>query len=458
MKQPPHWQFRWTAALAVGLVVCPGTHSSLAQSPTEPSWQSWGSAKGFDRAVFALTTWDPDGSGLLSEHLVAGGWFSAAGGAMVNHIARWDGHFWQPFGGGRKGSVDAVTTWDRDGAGPLPEQLVAAGGDVASWDGTVWQPFGSGEHGYKYALTTWDPDGPGPAPARAVVGGDFFGSTVTGAPMTNIAGWDGAEWETFGGGTSQHVFALTSWDPDGAGPLPARVVASVGGVAAWDGAAWHPLGSISGGAVRALTTWDPDGPGPLTEQVVVGGSFRANGADVTNYVARWDGTAWQPLGAGLNNSVLALTTWDPDGPGPLSARLVAGGYFTTAGGVTVNRIAQWDGAEWRPFGTGVNAAVFALTTWDPDGPGPLPTQVVAGGSFTTAGGLAAPYLATWSTQSPLPLCPADFDSSGQLSIGDVLDFLAAYFAPNPRADFNGVGGVSVQDILDFLAAYLAGCP
>ena len=35
----------------------------------------------------------------------------------------------------------------------------------------------------------------------------------------------------------------------------------------------------------------------------------------------------------------ALTTWDPDGNGPLPAQLVAGGAFTTAGGVTVNGIA-----------------------------------------------------------------------------------------------------------------------
>ena len=39
------------------------------------------------------------------------------------------------------------------------------------------------------------------------------------------------------------------------------------------------------------------------------------------------------------------------------------------------------------------------------------------------------------------------------------DFLifAAYFANQPGADFNGSSVVSVQDIFDFLAAYFAGC-
>jgi hypothetical protein len=43
-------------------------------------------------------------------------------------------------------------------------------------------------------------------------------------------------------------------------------------------------------------------------------------------------------------------------------------------------------------------------------------------------------------------------------VQDIFDFLAAYFAGNPRADFNHSTTISVQDIFDFLAAYFAGCP
>lgn len=56
-----------------------------------------------------------------------------------------------------------------------------------------------------------------------------------------------------------------------------------------------------------------------------------------------------------------------------------------------------------------------------------------------------------------PSCLGDFNGSGAVSVQDVFDFLAAYFATDPRADVNGVGGVTVQDIFDFLAAYFAGC-
>ncbi len=57
-----------------------------------------------------------------------------------------------------------------------------------------------------------------------------------------------------------------------------------------------------------------------------------------------------------------------------------------------------------------------------------------------------------------PFCPPDFNLSGAASVQDIFDFLAAYFAADPRANFNEQGGLSVQDIFDFLAAYFAGCP
>ena len=54
-------------------------------------------------------------------------------------------------------------------------------------------------------------------------------------------------------------------------------------------------------------------------------------------------------------------------------------------------------------------------------------------------------------------CPADFNESGALTVQDIFDFLAAWFAMSPSADFNFSGTVSVQDIFDFLTAYFSGC-
>jgi hypothetical protein len=60
-------------------------------------------------------------------------------------------------------------------------------------------------------------------------------------------------------------------------------------------------------------------------------------------------------------------------------------------------------------------------------------------------------------QVKLLVCIADFNCSGTVTVQDIFDFLAAYFAGNTVADVNGSGGLSVQDIFDFLATYFTGC-
>lgn len=58
----------------------------------------------------------------------------------------------------------------------------------------------------------------------------------------------------------------------------------------------------------------------------------------------------------------------------------------------------------------------------------------------------------------LPLCPANFNGANGITVQDIFDFLAAWFAADPRTDFNSQNGVTVQDIFDFLGAWFAGCP
>src|SRR4030042_1120596 len=60
-----------------------------------------------------------------------------------------------------------------------------------------------------------------------------------------------------------------------------------------------------------------------------------------------------PPSIGLNSPAYALTVYNGD--------LIAGGYFTKAGGVDVNRIARWGGSSWQPLGRGMNGMVEALT-------------------------------------------------------------------------------------------------
>ena len=60
------------------------------------------------------------------------------------------------------------------------------------------------------------------------------------------------------------------------------------------------------------------------------------------------GSAWAP---GVNDEVIALAV--------SGTNLYAGGYFTTAGGVTANRIAKWDGRAWSALGSGMDRRILA---------------------------------------------------------------------------------------------------
>ena len=332
-----------------------------------PAWgqcePAWGPVGGFGStgSVVALAVFD-DGSGPVPY---AGGSFTTIGGVQANNIAKWDGTSWSPLGTGMSAGVRALTVFD-DGSGPAlyaGGEFSTAGGvlvnQIAKWDGTSWSPLGAGMSSSVFALTIFD-DGSGPA---LYAGGGF--TTAGGVSANRIAKWDGTSWWPLGAGISGEVIALTVFN-DGSGPAlyAGGFFTTAGGltanhIAKWDGASWSPLGAGTSGAVQALAVFG-EGSGPA---LYVGGLFTAAGGVSAKNIAKWDGTSWSPLGAGLGSGgsshVFALVVFN-DGSGPA---LYAGGWFTTAGGVSANHIAKWDGASWSPLGAGRTGAVQALAVF-----------------------------------------------------------------------------------------------
>jgi hypothetical protein len=172
----------------------------------------------------------------------------------------------------------------------------------------------------------------------------------------------------------------------------------------------------------------------LLPRFVVGGRFRAADNVEVNHVAAYDPVArqWTPFGSGMNDTVNALAVL-PGGD------LLAGGWFTMAGGNDAPGLARWDGATWRAVGGGVSGAVVALAIlldgrvvagqhrrssgwdldiWDGDRwtslgsalDGPLDALAVAadgalivGGSFLHAGGRMVGGIARWDGTDWSPL-------------------------------------------------------
>ena len=163
----------------------------------------------------------------------------------------------------------------------------------------------------------------------------------------------------------------------------APVLATPSAAFAQCGPQWIPTNPTGFSSfIKAFTMWDPDGPGPRNAVLVAAGNFTTAGNVAANRIASWNGVEWTPLGVGLGGAANALAVMP-------SGDLIAAGDFTTAGGATAARIARWNGTSWSPLGSGVSSSVYALAV--------LPTgQLVAGGSLFSAGGAPAARIAQWN--------------------------------------------------------------
>jgi hypothetical protein len=360
------------------------------------------------QGVWAIQEFD-DGSGAA---LYAGGEFLTAGAANVKHIARWTGASWSPVGEGMDGYVQALQVFD-DGSGPA---LYAGGvftiagrvnaSHVAKWNGTSWSALGSGVDGEVFALRVFD-DGSGPA---LYVGGSF--TTAGGVSANYIAKWNGTSWSALGSGVDGYVVALQVFD-DGSGPAlyAGGGFTSAGGssanlIAKWDGSSWSALGSgLQGGVVWSLAVFD-DGYGSA---LYAGGEIYGAGQWVVGDIAKWNGTSWSQVDAGVDNEVHALLVFD-DGSGPA---LYAGGSFKIADTyIPAPGIARWNGASWSAVGSGMNREVYTLHAFD-EGSG---SALFAGGIFNDAGDVGTGGIAKWNGASWSALSPGDGTDSDVLAL------------------------------------------
>jgi hypothetical protein len=193
------------------------------------------------------------------------------------------------------------------------------------------------------------------------------------------------------GGTSVRALAvLPGGDVIAGGLFTTAGGVSANGIARYNPSTgdWSALG-IGTGRVDSLAVL-PGG------DVLVGGSFSSAGGVPANNIARYNpGTGvWSALGAGVGGVAFPLVRSLAVLPG---GDVLAGGLFTTAGGVSANRIARYNPGTgvWSALGTGTNDTVRAIVVL-PGG------DVIAGGEFTTAGGVSANRIARYFPGAPSP--------------------------------------------------------
>lgn len=382
---------------ALGIAV-----NAVAQQ-CQPHWSSGFEGPPLTDTVLALAFFE-DGLGGRPT-LFAGGNFAIEYGSVADGIARRDGKSWSALPETPASQVFALAVFD-DGLGG--GSVLYLGGDfetdeesphfvgLAKWDGATLTFFEQTAYARVHALAVFD-DGTGPALYAA---GDF--KELDGIAVRNIARWDGVEWSPLGEGIGDWiVYSIHVFD-DGSGAGPSLYAGGdfteAGGrpanyVARWDGAQWSPLGEGANRPVRGLATFD-DGAGTGPALYAIGAFFEAGGAPA-NSIAKWDGNSWSPLGDGLLDDdgdptdAYALEVFD-DGSGTGPA-LYAGGDFRLAGGAPADCIARWDGSSWSPVGKGIDETVWTLMGRH-DGPD---AGLYAGGYFAAAGDVAAHNIAKW---------------------------------------------------------------
>ena len=147
-----------------------------------------------------------------------------------------------------------------------------------------------------------------------------------------------------------------------------------------------------------------------------------------------------------------ITIHNPDGT-------LADGGFVGAG-AQATQLRWSDGGEWGLHLYGADQLAGEIVRFEPDGA----REVLATGmpdamsdlDFGDDGALYinAPGLARMLRLSP---CAPNINGDGAVNTLDVLEFLNAWTAGDPRGDFNHDGSVNTLDVLAFLNAWAAGC-
>lgn len=193
-----------------------------------------------------------------------------------------------------------------------------------------------------------------------------------------------------------------------------------------------------------------------------------------NYIVQRNASGmWTSLSSGMNNTVYALHT-------TRGGRLIAGGIFTTAGGTTACRIAQWTGATWARMGNSFNEEVRSITegidgtiwaggiftsvctatttnriakynsatsAWSAASTGmnndvngvttQIDGDIIAVGLFSTAGGTSTCAIARWSASTWLPVGAASPSNTDSLYYATISPVNGDIYVAGNITSFNG---------------------
>ena len=340
-----------------------------------------------------------DGTG---PALYLAGSFISGGATAAKSVIKFDGKAYSALGPGfHGGDVNSLAVFD-DGGGPK----LYAGGTfyqsaptglswLAKWDGASWSTVGTGgPDGSIYAMLAIDT--PASPPVLAVAGGfQTIGNGVI--PSGRVAFWNGTAWSTPPTSPTLNPVRALAHRFTRLGPtLFAGGVPTFGGSASWvhHAAGWSSIPGAQFSTVSDFAIFD-DGTGPA---VYAGGS--AHLSSPGNSLAKFTNSGWSTV-PGAIPAITALTTYD-DGTG---SALYAGASFATGGGMAPSNVARWSGSSWSDLGAGVDGPIpfgtsgVGVGVLIPFDDGNVPA-LYAGGTFSFAGSNLSSLIARWAPPRP----------------------------------------------------------
>lgn len=289
------------------------------------------------------------------------------------------------------------------------------------------------------------------------IGGTF--TTVNGLPINGIAKWDGTTWSGLAGGIQtsggQRVYSIefdsanniyVGGDFNNALDNSLAPVPNTSRIVKWDGTSWVSMYAGTGlnGEVRSIVFNSADG------LLYVGGAFSNINGVTIGRLATWNGgTSWSSVyGASFNNTVLKICF-------DASYNLYVGGEFTSVTStpsITTQYIAKLNSAtnQWETLGSDLinNAQSVSALAYNSD-----TNEVYIGGRFLNIGSTQFSNLAKWNCQT---LSYEKFyTSSSNTAYGTVLNRPTAsiYISPySKRTYFTGFFS-SYNTLMDVYGTY-----
>lgn len=354
----------------------------------------------------------------FNGELYVGGNFIQAGPVSANAIARYDGATWTSIGGtGNSSFLSNAVLAMTPHAGNLyvggeidyvGTQLTAytatVSESVARFDGAQWDHVGDGL-GFDAEVRSavaWN------GGIAAVGRFTKAGTALSG----QIAWFDGTHWRTIGV-PNQNVSDCIVFEGDlvVTGDFTMIDGQPINSIARYDGTGWSSFGQGAGGLVLEVYQGDLYAGGSGGFRRWDGANWSAvinsglsyvsalhvhddglmyvggSASSVNPRVFSYDGTTLTPVGSGVNDTVDALISFQGD--------LIAGGSFSTAGGQPASRLARWDGASWSEFGGISGSLVKSLAIFQ--------GELHAGGDLVAFSGDPGDWIARWDGAHWQPL-------------------------------------------------------